>query len=276
MREITMPPILYGTAWKKERTRALVEEALRLGFRGVDTACQPKHYDEPGVGAGLSAAARHGIERSAVYMQTKFTPLRGQDPRRIPYDRDAPLEDQVRQSCQASLRNLQTPTVDGLLLHSPLGTFDETLRAWRALEDCVDGGFTRRIGISNCYDLRTFEALWDAARIKPAILQNRFYAETGYDALLRAFCRERSVAYQGFWTLTANPHVLREPRVAQLAARHGVTSEQLFLRFLTQIGVVPLVGTTSARHMRDDLALFDFTLTEDEVLSVTDLLSSRP
>ena len=76
------PPILYGTAWKRERTCELVLAALRAGFRGIDTACQPKHYDEAAVGAALETS---GLRRADLYVQTKYTPLAGQDPDRLPY-----------------------------------------------------------------------------------------------------------------------------------------------------------------------------------------------
>ncbi|HVF15272.1 MAG TPA: hypothetical protein VNA21_00105, partial [Steroidobacteraceae bacterium] len=104
--QIAMPGIVYGTAWKKERTAGLVNEALKSGFRGIDTACQPKHYDEAGVGEGIAMWLRAGGRRDALYLQTKFTSLSGQDPRRIPYEAHAPLAEQIEQSLQASLRNL--------------------------------------------------------------------------------------------------------------------------------------------------------------------------
>ncbi|MFX8680966.1 hypothetical protein ABTM69_20165, partial [Acinetobacter baumannii] len=84
-----MPGILYGTAWTKERTAALVTQALQLGFRGIDTACQPRHYHEPGVGDAVAAFLDAGGRREDLYLQTKFTPLGGQDPQRIPYDPQA-------------------------------------------------------------------------------------------------------------------------------------------------------------------------------------------
>ena len=95
---VAMPRLIYGTAWKKERTAALVELALRQGFRGVDTACQPKHYNEEGVGEGLAAAFSAGLARSEIYVQTKFTPFAGQDPNDVPYDPKASLSRQVLQS----------------------------------------------------------------------------------------------------------------------------------------------------------------------------------
>src|SRR5688500_7826400 len=92
-----MPRIIYGTAWKKERTGELVTKALQAGFRGIDTACQPKHYDEAGVGEGIVAGLGNGVVRADLYLQTKFTSLDGQDPKRIPYDPKAPLAAQVVQ-----------------------------------------------------------------------------------------------------------------------------------------------------------------------------------
>ncbi len=96
---VTMPRLIYGTAWKAGSTCDLVVQAIRSGFRGVDTACQPKHYNEAGVGAALAKLAKEdGIERKSLFIQTKFTSLNGQDPKNIPYDKKAPLEEQGRRS----------------------------------------------------------------------------------------------------------------------------------------------------------------------------------
>lgn len=267
-----IPRVLYGTAWKKERTAELVERALRAGFRGIDTACQPKHYDEPGVGKGVAAALQSGLRREQLYLQTKFTSLDGQDPRRVPYDAKASLPEQVRQSCRASLANLQTAYLDCLVLHSPLDTLELTMQVWLELEALADSGVVRELGISNCYQLEELEALCAAARIPPLVVQNRFYAETGYDAEIRAFCRARGMLYQSFWTLTANPKVLAHPDVRRLAQRQGVTPAQLFFRGLTQIGIVPLSGTTNDEHMSQDLAIFDFELAPAELRLLTERL----
>jgi diketogulonate reductase-like aldo/keto reductase len=99
-----MPGILYGTAWKTAQTAAWVSTAIQCGFRGIDTACQPKHYDEAGVGTGLQASLNDGLTRSDLFLQTKFTPVSGQDPARIPYDARAPIARQVTQSCSVSSR----------------------------------------------------------------------------------------------------------------------------------------------------------------------------
>jgi diketogulonate reductase-like aldo/keto reductase len=259
-----MPGIVYGTAWKKERTAALVSEALNAGFRGIDTACQPKHYEEAGVGAGVATWLSAGGSRRALYLQTKFTSLSGQDPHRVPYDSSAALEEQIEQSLQTSLRNLRTDYLDGLVLHSPMPTFAETLRAWRVMEASVADGRVKRLGISNCYELSTLEQLFRSAHVQPSIVQNRFYAETNYDRDIRAFCRTNAIVYQSFWTLSANPRLVAGAVISSLAIKYGRTAAQILFRFLSQADVVPLTGTTSIDHMREDLAIFEFALSESE------------
>ncbi len=267
---VRLPALLYGTAWKRDDTARLVQLALSRGFRGIDTACQPKHYHQPGVGEGIAAAA--GLRREDLYLQTKFTPLSGQDPGRVPYDASAPLAQQIEQSFVVSQKQLRTDYLDGLILHSPLPTGAQTLEAWRAMETLVDAGGVRQLGISNCYRLATLRELYDAARIKPALVQNRFYADSGYDGAIRAFCRERGVVYQSFWTLTANPHLLGSDTVKALAAHHRRTPAQILFRWLSQEGVVPLTGTRDARHMDEDLAIFGFALAAQERARVAALL----
>ncbi|CDJ39758.1 aldo/keto reductase family oxidoreductase, putative [Eimeria tenella] len=250
---VKMPRIIYGTAWKKERTAELCHTALREGFRGFDTACQPKHYNQRGLGEALSEAfSQMNIKRDELYIQTKFTPVGGQDPNNIPYDPQLPIPEQVEKSIQVSLKELGLDYIDAVLLHSPLDTMEETLEAWRGLEAAVDSGYVRVLGISNCYSLSDLQQLHSAAKVKPAIVQNRFYAATGYDAELRAWCRGNQVVYQGFWTLTANPHILRNPVITRTASRLRCTPEQLWFRYLIHRDIVPLAGPKDVHHMEDD------------------------
>jgi len=270
--KIRVPRIIYGTAWKKAATEQLVSLAIQKGFRGVDTACQPKHYDEAGVGAGVAAGLKQGLTRADLYLQTKFTSLSGQDPERTPYDPKASLAEQIAQSVAASLKNLQTDYLDCVLLHSPMPTMTQTQSAWHTLETFVDTGQVRQLGISNCYNRTDLERLYETARIKPAIIQNRFYAETNYDRDIRAFCDQNQIIYQSFWTLSANPHLLSHETMTALASTHNRTAPQILFRYLTQIGVVPLTGTKSETHMREDLAIFDFELTDEERGAIDALL----
>jgi diketogulonate reductase-like aldo/keto reductase len=273
---VRIPGIIYGTAWKKTDTQRLVQMAIQKGFRGIDTACQPKHYDEAGVGAAVAACLKLGLTRSDLYLQTKFTSISGQDPRRIPYDPKASLPEQVAQSFAASLRNLQTDYLDCLILHSPLPTTERTLTVWHALETLVNAGGVRQLGISNCYSPADLEHLWKHSRIKPAVVQNRFHAETAYDPEIRAFCGQQQIVYQSFWTLTANPQILAHPTITALASTYERTPPQVLFRYLTQTGVVPLTGTRSDAHMREDLSIFEFQLTAAQRRAVDKIFVEKP
>ena len=270
---VKMPRIIYGTAWKKDRTADLVEKAIQAGFRGIDTACQPKHYNEPLVGAALQRIKEHGIEREALFLQTKFTPLSGQDPRQVPYDENSPIELQVSQSFEASIKNLQTEYVDSLVLHSPMAPHTLLMKVWNAMENIQKTGGARQLGISNCYHTEVIRSLYADANVKPAVLQNRFYQETGYDANLRHWCTHHGVIYQSFWTLTANPHVLASNAVRTIAQKHKKTEAQIFFRYLSHSGIVPLTGTTSEQHMKEDLSIFEFELSSEDLKNMSLLLN---
>ena len=270
--DVRIPKLIYGTAWKKDRTAALVIQAIEQGFRGIDTACQPKHYQEAGVGAGIAACLLNGLNRNELFLQSKFTPLNGQDPLQVPYDKKASLDTQVAQSFQVSLKNLQTSYLDSLVLHSPLSKRQDLLTVWQAMELIFQSGLVKQLGISNCYDLQQLEFLYNSATIKPAVIQNRFYADTHYDGSIRDFCREKRIIYQGFWTLTANPKILADDLIKNLAIKYQRSAAQIFYRYLSQSCIVPLIGTTSIQHMREDLAIFEFELTTDECAAIDLLL----
>jgi len=269
---VKMPWIIYGTAWKKKRTADLVVKAIQAGFRGIDTACQPKHYDERLVGAALNRLIDHGIKRETLFLQTKFTPLSGQDPKQVPYDKNSPIESQVAQSFEASKKNLRTQYVDSLFLHSPLAPHEVLMNVWDAMETIQKAGGARQLGISNCYNPEVMRQLYTNANVKPAVVQNRFYQETGYDAELRHWCSTHGVIYQSFWTLTANPHVLISKPVCAIARKYNKSEVQVFFRYLNQSGIVPLTGTCSEQHMREDLNIFDFELSSDDLVNVSQLL----
>ena len=270
---VKMPRIIYGTAWKKDRTADLVVKAIQTGFRGIDTACQPKHYNEALVGTALQRLKDHGVEREALFLQTKFTPLSGQDLRQVPYDMNASVELQVAQSFEASKKNLQTEYVDSLLLHSPMAPHALLMKAWNAMEKIQKTGGTRQLGISNCYDPEVFRSLYADATVKPAVVQNRFYQDTGYDVDLRHWCSNHGVIYQSFWTLTANPHILSSNTVRTIAQKYKKTEAQIFFRYLSQSGIVPLTGTSSEQHMREDLSIFNFELSSEDLKNVSLLIN---
>lgn len=267
-----MPSLIYGTAWKKEHTADLVVQAVLSGFRGIDTACQPKHYNEPLVGEAIKRLSSHGIHREELFVQTKFTPLSGQDPQRVPYDPNKPLDAQVAHSFEVSQRNLGTDYIDSFVLHSPLFPYSNLLSVWGAMENVFNSGSAGQIGISNCYDLDLLKRLYDDATVKPSVVQNRFYSESGYDVDLRKWCGEHAIIYQSFWSLSANPHILGSQIVTVLAEKYTRTPAQILYRYLSHVGITPLIGSTSKVHIDQDLAIFEFELNVAEIEDITQIL----
>jgi len=268
-----IPDFLYGTAWKEDRTPALTELALRAGFRGIDTANQRRHYFEAGVGQGLAAAYRAGVvTRDDLFLQTKFTYQQGQD-HRLPYDPAADLATQVAQSMASSLEHLGTDHVDSYVLHGPAsghGWSEDDAETWDAMVKERDAGRTRLLGVSNV-SLRHLEQMAVTGAEAPAFVQNRCFARVGWDRAVRAFCAQRSIVYQGFSLLTANPEVLQHPLVSRLAARLGATRPQVVFRFAQAVGMLPLTGTTDPEHMTKDLASRDLAPSADEVRAIESL-----
>src|SRR5437588_8582076 len=134
---VRVPRFLYGTAWKEDETARLTELAMHLGFRGIDTANQRRHYHEAAVGQAIAAALKSGlVVRDDLFLQTKFTFRRGQD-HRLPYDPKASIPVQVEQSFTSSLHHLGTEVIDCFLLHGPtqrVGLAADDWAAWRAME----------------------------------------------------------------------------------------------------------------------------------------------
>ena len=262
-----LPHFLYGTAWKEGETQRLTELALQQGFRAIDTANQRRHYDEEAVGRAIVISVKSGlVGRNDLFLQTKFTFQRGQD-HRLPYDPKAPIPTQVEQSFVSSLQHLGVETIDSYLLHGPTqrtGLVPADWAAWRAMEAIHDSGRARMLGVSNV-TAEQLGSLCQDARIQPHFVQNRCYADQGWDRRVRAFCRTNGIIYQGFSLLTANRATLARSDLAQIAKRHGRTLSEVVFRFALDIGILPLTGTSSAAHMREDLDVLDFHLEADEV-----------
>jgi len=264
------PRFIYGTAWKEDRTAALVENALRVGFRGIDTANQRKHYFEAGVGEGLAATYHAGIaSRNDLFLQTKFTYRRGQD-HRLPYDAAASLGVQVSQSLASSLEHLGTDYVDSFVLHGPAsgyGWTDADSEVWDAMRRERDASHTRVLGVSNV-SLQHLEEM-EAVRLEfPAFVQNRCFASCGWDRDVRAFCRKHNIVYQGFSLLTANQEVLHHPPFMEVAAKLNATPAQVVFAFARAVGILPLTGTSNGEHMRQDLRSVEIALPADLVRTI--------
>jgi diketogulonate reductase-like aldo/keto reductase len=246
---------------------------LEAGFRGIDTANQRKHYHEAGVGEAVGDFLKDGnVDRSDLFLQTKFTYQAGQD-HRLPYDPEAALPEQVRQSLESSLVHLDTEYVDAFLLHGPStrnGLAKADREVWQTFEELVNTSAVNRIGVSNVSpdQLETFLDIGEEA---VSFVQNRCFARTGWDRSIRKICEEHEITYQGFSLLTANKRELQTEAIREIADRHEKTIPQIIFRFAIQIGMVPLTGTTSQEHMEQDLACRSFDLSEDEISTIEEL-----
>jgi diketogulonate reductase-like aldo/keto reductase len=263
---VSVPSFMYGTAWKKEATTQLVQQAVVAGFTAIDTANQLIHYQEALVGEALLALAQQGVTRDQLFLQTKFTPTNGQD-HRTPYDASANLTTQVTQSFDSSLVHLHTDYLDSYVLHGPyqrqgLGASD--WEVWAAIEGLYRSGKTKMIGISNV-TAEQLTQLCARAAVKPMMVQNRCYAALGWDKEVREICRVHAIIYQGFSLLTANQGIFAEPAIRAIAQRLGVGLAQVVFRFAMQIGMLPLTGTTNPQHMKEDLQAEQFTLTSKDM-----------
>lgn len=272
---VRVPTLVYGTAWKEDDTARLVGMAVDAGFQGFDTANQRRHYFEAGVGEALAAALASGrLAREDLFLQTKFTYVGGQD-RRLPYDPGAPLGTQVEQSLASSLQHLGVDYLDAFLLHGPSvgrGLTAADWETWEAMERLHTAGRTRLLGVSNV-NVGQLEELYAEASTKPNIVQNRCFASMGWDRVVRDFCGEHGILYQGFSLLTANREVLGNRQVHAIASRTGRTVPQVIFRFALQVGMIALTGTTSAAHMNEDLSIHDFELGADEVQALDEIIA---
>ncbi|KAK3988133.1 NADP-dependent oxidoreductase domain-containing protein [Cladorrhinum sp. PSN332] len=263
-----MPAMIYGTAWKKERTAELVYQAIKAGFRAIDTAAMKRHYDEALAGEGIRRAINEGIvTRQDLWIQTKYTP---RDPDFLvavsPGGGDASsISAQINASVASSLSNLSfsaeggepQPYLDALILHSPYPTLSHTLEAWNdGLRPFVESKQVRHLGISNT-PLSVLEALFGSSKVKPYIVQNRFRAaEYSWDVGTRKFCAENGIKYQGFWTLTGNPGAWQKAGfVRDVAEGSGVGLAEAWYVLMMEGGtdIVVLNGTTNEGRMKGDL-----------------------
>jgi diketogulonate reductase-like aldo/keto reductase len=263
---VAMPAFMYGTAWKKEATTQLVIEAITAGFSAIDTANQLIHYDEARVGEALVSLAQGGHTRDRLFLQTKFTPVNGQD-HRTPYDARARITTQVRESFESSLTHLRTDYLDSYVLHGPYsrsGLGPEDWEVWSAIESLYASGRSRLIGVSNV-TAGQLALLCERATHRPMVVQNRCYAAFGWDKAVRDLCRTHQIVYQGFSLLTANREVFVDPGMRAMAEKYGTGVAQIVFRFAMQIGMLPLTGTTNREHMAADLQSDRFTLTPDEL-----------
>ncbi|KIN05438.1 hypothetical protein OIDMADRAFT_115059 [Oidiodendron maius Zn] len=270
-----IPSIIYGTAFKFEKSASLVEAALNAGFRAIDTAGSQSAYREALVGKGLAAALTSGaFERSELYIQTKFSPFKsGKDPASYPYDTTKSIPEQVAESVESSLVNLGVAYLDCLVLHSLYPDIQDTLTAWKAMETLVPSKVAS-LGVSNT-DLQSLRRICEVAIVWPSAVQNRFTQDTidrpnptfpsdlpyplvTFDRDVREYCRRHRIAYAPWGLLWGSLEVLNGPEqlISKAGQEVGISKEIACFACMRGLGgcqISILCGTSNEGRMHETL-----------------------
>jgi len=244
-------------------TQDAVEEALRVGYRMVDTAAS--YLNEPGVGAAIAAS---GVERSELFVQTKVWVS--------DYGYDRALH-----AFDVSTRKLRVDYIDLYLLHQPLPQdFDATVSAYRALERLLEDGRVRAIGVSN-FSPSHLQTVLPRLSVVPAVNQvevHPYYSQPG----LRADHEQRGIATQAWSPLggvyvyrgpagDAPKNALEDPVITAIAERHGKTPAQIVLRWHIDGGRSAVPKSVTPARIAEDIDVFDFALTADDIAAIDGL-----
>ena len=221
-----------------------VYNALMCGYRLIDTA--NAYMNEKAVGRGMK---RSGVAREEIYLSTKLWPS-------VYADADKAIDQ--------TLARLGTDYIDLLYLHQPAGDY---IGAYKAMERAVKAGKVRSLGISNFEEPQIREIL-DACEIVPAFMQveaHPYYPQTE----LKAFLQDKGTAIMAWYPLGhGDKDLVNEPVFTELAKKYGKSNAQVILRWHTQMGNVVIPGSTNPDHIKDNIDIFDFTLTEEELARI--------
>ena len=252
---VAIPRIAFGT-WQisNERVTDAAKAALSVGYRHIDTAAA--YENECGVGKALQES---GLRRDEVFITTK-----------IPAE--VKTYEGAKAVIAASLKNLETPYIDLMLIHAPKpweelfgGSektyYAENLAVWKAMEEAVAAGQLHAIGVSN-FEIGDLQNLIDHAMIKPAVNQIRVHiGHTPVDVI--SYCKANGIVVMAF-SPNATGKLLRHPVVAAIAAKYQVSVPQLSIRYDYQLGLIPLPRSTNPVHITENKDI-DFVISDADM-----------
>ncbi|CAH0716774.1 unnamed protein product, partial [Brenthis ino] len=236
-----------------------VKWALDVGYKHIDTAWIYKIEDQ--VGKGLK-----GVKREDVFVTTKLW-------------NDKHARDAVVPALRESLRNLQLDYVDLYLIHWPCGqfsngTFDltDSIETWKGMIEAKKLGLTKSIGLSN-FNQQQIQKIIDSGLEKPAALQVEISLNLQQPELL-AYCKSQDIVVQGYTPFgslfynkaaaDAPPPRVDDPILVEIANKYNKTVPQIALRYLVELGVVPLPKSLTKNRIEQNIDIFDFELTDEE------------
>ncbi|MEW2569990.1 aldo/keto reductase [Streptomyces sp. NPDC047070] len=248
---VEMPILGFGVFQiPAEETERTVTEALAAGYRMLDTASS--YQNEEAVGRAIRSS---GIPRADLFVTTKL------------YVQDAPAEENTKRAFETSLEKLGLDHVDLYLMHQPYG---DVYGQWRAMEDLHRAGLSRAIGVSNFYPDRLLDLVINN-EITPAVNQietHPFFQRADYQELMR----EHGVQIESWGGFAEGRNDLfGNPVLNGIGEQHGKSVAQVVLRWLTQRGVVAIPKSVRADRMAENLDVFDFELTGEQMASIAAL-----
>jgi 2,5-diketo-D-gluconate reductase A len=250
-----MPRLGLGTSpMNDDDAERAVVQALEVGYRLVDTA--ENYRNEVGVGRALKAS---GVPREELFVTTKFN------------KRWHSVEG-ARTAYEASASKLGLDYIDLLLIHWPNPAQDRYVEAWKGLIALLDGGQVRAIGTSN-FKPAHLQRLIDETGVTPDVNQIQLSPLwTKQEA--RGFHAEHGIVTEAWSPIGRGGDLLKHPTVVEAAEAHGKTPAQVALRWHVQQGIVPIPKSANPDRLRQNLEVFDFALTDEELTSLSALNGS--
>ncbi|MGN0658689.1 MAG: aldo/keto reductase, partial [Emergencia sp.] len=245
---VKMPILGYGVYQvTKEECERCVLDALKTGYRHIDTA--QSYFNEEEVG---SAIKKSGVPREEIFLTTKVW-----------------IEhygyEQAKASVEESLRKLQTEYLDLVLLHQP---FSDAYGAWRALEELYEEGKIRAIGISNFYTDRMVDFA-SFNRIRPMVNQMETHI-FNQQKELKEWAEKYGIQLEAWAPFgEGRGGTFDNPAVKEIGAKYGKTAAQVMLRWNIQRGVVVIPKSTHIERMEENFDVFDFVLSEEDMAAVS-------
>ena len=232
-----------------EETQSVVEYALEVGYRHIDTATF--HRNEAAVGAAVAAS---DLSREEVFVTTKLWNVQGGS-------------DSTLKAFEATLGRLGFEYVDLYLIDWPVLSESRLLETWRACERILEEGRARTIGVSNCRidDLERLEVETDT---RPTVHQVELHSCLQQVAL-RGLHVEYRIATEA-WSPLAQSDLLADETIGEIAVRHGKSPAQAILRWHVQLGNIAIPTSVSAERIRENVEIFDFELSDGEMATISE------
>ena len=257
--EVEIPKLGLGTWFisNKEVAQA-IKEAVKLGYRHIDTA--QAYQNEEGVGEGIRIS---GVKREELFVTTKLAA-------------EVKTYEKTKAAIDESLQKMQLDYIDLMLIHSPKPWkdfhkddhyFEGNLAAWKALEEAYQAGKLKAIGLSN-FKEEDIKNILDHATVKPMVNQILAHISNTPEALIQ-FCEKNNILVEAYSPI-GHGALFKNDEVAKMADKYGVSIPQIAIRYDLQLGLLPLPKTANPEHMKKN-AQVDFVISEEDMNTLQNL-----